>query len=777
MRETWRRRALAVAVVVLTLAGVAAVQAAEVPEEPPSTDEPGNLWYADPVYAPAGALATATWSAPDSIDDTQAGAPDDLPDGIPDAARAPEPDLPTPESWKFGEGFPRTSGSGRYADGAYFWSDFTYDDNGAVGAMPPTNESTGAPSFGTYQYPEPEAKRNGSDIFRVAVGREGSNSIWRVDWNTLTEAEYPIAAFTIDSDNDATTGVAAWPANAGLVSPGIDTAVVISGTKARVIKLTLPVPGVADEEIDVTSGLEVDMDARSFVLTTSAIPLDGTAVVRVASGIENKATRDVADFLSLDPAHGARPGQPNVYNVAFRDYDDEPSQTNTWYDTGQAKALTAGGDVSAFAATVDWGALDDGQTDAERLLPGYTNRWYVSSIELDQGIVDPGAEPSTSGPAAYVGRIQPYGIYVPTTYEASKPSSLTWMLHGALSSHNSTQVHPRYLESACERRNSICVSPLGRGPSGGWRTSAELDFWEVWNRVAAAYSLDPDRTILSGISMGAFGTYKIAMDHPEAFAAAVTIVGHATGSETGLDRLTNLRWAPLYARHAPADELVPIAEEEKTQKALNELGLRHIYDYQPAEDHIVVALKDGYDDVAEFMANIDKLDVVASPPVISWALKPRNAERDTFEFLHGLNRPGTWWLQGVTRHDRTATSRIEATSFAISNPLVTPVKTTQLRALGSPSPALRTVLEWQYGTAPATEQHLDASLTNISALTLDLPAANLATGKATINIVTDDPLALTLDGLAGRKLKVDGKQIKGTSTFTLAAGSYVIQVG
>jgi pimeloyl-ACP methyl ester carboxylesterase len=334
-------------------------------------------------------------------------------------------------------------------------------------------------------------------------------------------------------------------------------------------------------------------------------------------------------------------------------------------------------------------------------------------------------------------------------------------------------VHPRFLESACERRNSICVSPLGRGPSGGWRAYAELDFWEVWNRVARAYTLDRTQTILTGISMGAFGTYKIAMDHPEAFEAAVTIVGNATSNETGLDRLTNLRWIPLYARHGAADELVRIDTEIATQDALNDLGLRHVYDFHPAEDHIVVALKDAYDDVAEWMMGIDELRAAGTlnatdvPPVITWALKaPRDGDVRDFESSHRINRPGAWWLQRVTRRDGGAASNIDATSLAISNPPVTPVQYDEPRVLASPSPAVRHILRWDYGTALETAPEVTVDLVNIATLTIDLDQAGLEEGPATITIETDGPVTVTLVR--------NGNVVAGPSNF--GAGQHTIEI-
>ena len=50
---------------------------------------------------------------------------------------------------------------------------------------------------------------------------------------------------------------------------------------------------------------------------------------------------------------GALPGQPNVYNVAFRSNAQEPPHLNFWSDAAQAAALSHG-DVSEFSVTVPW---------------------------------------------------------------------------------------------------------------------------------------------------------------------------------------------------------------------------------------------------------------------------------------------------------------------------------------------------------------------------------------------------------------------------------------
>ena len=162
---------------------------------------------------------------------------DGMPEGVPAAALRPEPALPAPAGWPFGEEFPRTCGTSRFAGGALFWTDFLYDDHGATGVLVDIPTGGLVPPRGTYVYPDGPAARNGADIFRVAVGLTETDTWWRVDWNTLLDPSVPIALFTFDTDR----GQAAtdqWPAGAGVRSAGIDLALLVSAAGARLIDLT-----------------------------------------------------------------------------------------------------------------------------------------------------------------------------------------------------------------------------------------------------------------------------------------------------------------------------------------------------------------------------------------------------------------------------------------------------------------------------------------------------------------------------------------------------------
>ena len=202
---------------------------------------------------------------------------DGMPEGVPAAALRPEPELPAPAGWPFGEEFPRTCGTSRFAGGAVFWTDFLYDDHGATGVLVDIPTGGLVPPRGTYVYPAGPAARNGADIFRVAVGLTETDTWWRVDWNTLLDPSVPIALFTFDTDR----GQAAtdqWPAGAGVRSAGIDLALLVSAAGARLIDLTTQ----ASTPVEHT----VDMASRSFLarIPRSLVEPAGTWTVRLAQG-------------------------------------------------------------------------------------------------------------------------------------------------------------------------------------------------------------------------------------------------------------------------------------------------------------------------------------------------------------------------------------------------------------------------------------------------------------------------------------------------------------
>jgi hypothetical protein len=223
-----------------------------------------------------------------------------LPADVPAAASQAAPTLPEPSgtAWPFPSTFPETSGTGHLDGGASLWTDFIYDDYGASGVQGlPTSgydQSSGlAARQGDYVFPAGAADNNGADIFRAGVGLRGAYSYWRVDWTTLADPNVPIAEWTFDTDNNPATGASQWPAGAGVSSPGIDKALVVSSRGAWLID---PLTGLRTDVLAAGGSLTVDRAAKSFIVAIprTVLPVSGTWRVRLGAGLADATGQNFA---------------------------------------------------------------------------------------------------------------------------------------------------------------------------------------------------------------------------------------------------------------------------------------------------------------------------------------------------------------------------------------------------------------------------------------------------------------------------------------------------
>lgn len=147
-------------------------------------------------------------------------------------------------------------------------------------------------------------------------------------------------------------------------------------------------------------------------------------------------------FADMPAEHGALPDQPDVYNLAFRTHEQEKAQLNVWSDEAQAAALSDG-DVSQFSLAVPWEHLAGRTTTGEPVVTGTSTRWYVSSVELGQGVAATGLP---SAKPQVLGRVQPYSGCLPATYAPGRTLPLTLPLHSLGLGHNQfAAIDPRFL--------------------------------------------------------------------------------------------------------------------------------------------------------------------------------------------------------------------------------------------------------------------------------------------------------------------------------------------
>jgi predicted peptidase len=160
-----------------------------------------------------------------------------------------------------------------------------------------------------------------------------------------------------------------------------------------------------------------------------------------------------------------------------------------------------------------------------------------------------------------------YLLFLPERYAKSKQRwPLMLFLHGAgESGTNLAKLKilgpPKVVESKPDFP-FILVSP--QSPRGGWdpdTLNALLD------DVLRKYRVDKDRVYLTGASMGGSGTWRLAAEHPERFAAIVPVCGR--GDPADAPKLARL---PIWVFQGAKDPVVRLAGTEAMVEAVKAAG-------------------------------------------------------------------------------------------------------------------------------------------------------------------------------------------------------------
>uniref|UniRef100_A0A0A6YVN5 LC-Est1C n=2 Tax=uncultured organism TaxID=155900 RepID=A0A0A6YVN5_9ZZZZ len=182
----------------------------------------------------------------------------------------------------------------------------------------------------------------------------------------------------------------------------------------------------------------------------------------------------------------------------------------------------------------------------------------------------------------------PYRLYVPTTYDGTKAFPLVIALHGMGGDENS--YFDSYQRGAfmieAENRGYIVACPKGRQPASMYVGPAERDVMDVIAEVRRDYKIDPDRIYMTGHSMGGYGTWSIAMNHPDVFAALAPVAGG--GNPLGM---ANIAHIPQLVVHGDNDKTVPVERSRVMVEAAKKHGTEIKYIEIPGGDHVSVAAR------------------------------------------------------------------------------------------------------------------------------------------------------------------------------------------
>jgi len=111
----------------------------------------------------------------------------------------------------------------------------------------------------------------------------------------------------------------------------------------------------------------------------------------------------------------------------------------------------------------------------------------------------------------------------------------------------------------------IALSP--QCPDGNMWWHHILTLKGLLDEVLADYAVDPQRVYLTGLSMGGYGTWSLAMAYPELFAAIAPICGGGMP-----EWVVALKEVPVWAFHGAEDPLVPLERGQRLVDALRAWG-------------------------------------------------------------------------------------------------------------------------------------------------------------------------------------------------------------
>ena len=170
-----------------------------------------------------------------------------------------------------------------------------------------------------------------------------------------------------------------------------------------------------------------------------------------------------------------------------------------------------------------------------------------------------------------------YRVFEPENVEPPLP--LILFLHGAGESgsdglaQTTVGIGPAIARDP-ERFPALVVFPqASRGY--GWRAFNLTAALGALDDVQSDYAVDRDRVYVTGISMGGYGAWLAAVQHPERFAAAVPVCGGFDRRSSGLTvehAARRLAKIPQWVFHGDRDDVIPVDESRLMVHALRAAG-------------------------------------------------------------------------------------------------------------------------------------------------------------------------------------------------------------
>lgn len=178
-----------------------------------------------------------------------------------------------------------------------------------------------------------------------------------------------------------------------------------------------------------------------------------------------------------------------------------------------------------------------------------------------------------------------YVVFVPLDYKGDKPYPVILFLHGAGETKGGSKMPVEVgIGPAIKQREKTFpfITVIPQSEKRTWRAGSDdaNRALAILAEVQKEYKTDPKRVYLTGLSMGGFGTWSLANEYPEKWAAIAPVCGG--GDAKNVEKIKHI---PIWCFHGDADKTVSVELSRTMIEALKKAGANPKYDEYEGVGH------------------------------------------------------------------------------------------------------------------------------------------------------------------------------------------------
>ncbi len=173
-----------------------------------------------------------------------------------------------------------------------------------------------------------------------------------------------------------------------------------------------------------------------------------------------------------------------------------------------------------------------------------------------------------------------YLLYLPADYTINEDWPFIFFLHGAGERGSDIEIVKKHGPPRIVLQNKnfpfIMAAPQCKEEKK-WDTE---ELFKLLDEIISKYKIDTKRIYLTGLSMGGFGTWEMAIKFPDKFAAIIPVCGGGDPSKA-----CSIKDLPIWAFHGAKDQVVPISKSKEMIDAIKKCGGNPKFTVYPDAEH------------------------------------------------------------------------------------------------------------------------------------------------------------------------------------------------